>query len=84
MKIEKRRKDIEESAEFTLVEHKEIENIITVSSKDFLALLETFIGHCYLDKQINTEIYNFLESYGGVIDLRILVNLEIAQKKEYV
>lgn len=84
LKIEKRRKDIEESAEFTLVEHKEIENIITVSSNDFLALLETFIGHCYLDKRINTEIYNLLESNGGIIDLRVLVNLEIAQKKEYV
>lgn len=83
-KIERRRKEIEESAEFKLIEDKEIETIITITSNDFITLLETFIGHCYLDTQINTEIYNLLESSGGVIDLRVLTNLEIAQKKEYV
>lgn len=79
-KIENRRKEIVDACEFVLIKHNAMEQVLSITSRDFISLLNTFINHNNTKRQINKDIDNLLNSHDGRINLRILVNLEIAKK----
>jgi hypothetical protein len=81
-KIENRRKEIEESKYFNLIEHKIIKHIKKYNADTYIKLLKSFPDHLKYRKEFFEEIEKIITKNKNEIDIRIRVNLEIAEKKE--
>lgn len=83
-KIEERKREIEESKLFKLVCHYEISRSLSFSTEKYIGLLKSFSTNNFAQNEIQPfykNMYNLLESLGGMIEVMIVVNLEIAVKK---
>ena len=83
-KILQRKNEVIQSSLFDLIEHTEINNTIEYSSDSYIKLLRTFPDHSK-DKIPNIEfMYKDIESIllgcNMKIDVKVIVNLEIAKK----
>ena len=79
-KIEKRRMEIEDSKYFKVLEHKIIKTVKGYNADNYIKLLETFPDHLNMDKRIFEEIKETIIKEENKIDVRIIINLEIANK----
>jgi SAM-dependent methyltransferase len=79
-KIESRKREIEESGYFKILEHKIIKTVKEYNGNDYIKLVRTFPDHVKLDDKFFDEINTIIIKNGNSITVRILVNLEIAKK----
>ena len=79
-KIESRKKEIEESGFFTVIEHRIIKSILEYPTEKYIRLLKTFPDHSKMGAGFFEEIAEIIKSNGDNIGVRVLVNLEIAGK----
>jgi SAM-dependent methyltransferase len=79
-KIENRKKEIEESGYFRLLEHKIIKTVKGYGGNDYIKLVKTFSDHTKLDDEFFKEMNETIIKNGNKIEVRITVNLEIAEK----
>jgi SAM-dependent methyltransferase len=79
-KIEKRRREVEESKYFEIIEHKIIKNIKEYSADKYIKLLKTFSDHAKMGDGFFDEIKEIVIENGNKIDVRIIINLEIAKR----
>jgi SAM-dependent methyltransferase len=80
-KIESRKIEIEKSNLFNIIEHKIIKNIKEYTMDNYIKLLKTFSDHSEIEDGFFEEIKETIKKHGNKIEVRILVNLEIASKK---
>jgi SAM-dependent methyltransferase len=80
-KIESRKIEIEMSNLFNMIEHKIIKNIREYTKENYIQLLKTFSDHSEMEEGFFEEIRETIKKHGNKIEVRILVNLEIASKK---
>jgi hypothetical protein len=79
-KIDNRKKEIEESKYFEIVEHKIIQWIKGYNSEGYIKLLNTFPDHSKYEKEFFDNIGEIIIKNGNKINIKIIVNLEIAKK----
>jgi len=79
-KIESRKREIDESGFFRVVEHSIFKNTFDYSLDNYIKLLRTFPDHSKLPENFFNEIIHAISLYGNKIQIRILTNLEIAEK----
>jgi len=80
-KIESRKIEIEKVNLFNIIEHKIIKNVKKYTMENYIQLLKTFSDHSEMEEGFFQEIKETIKKHGNKIDVRILVNLEIACKK---
>ena len=80
-KIESRKIEIEDSNLFDVVEHKLIKNVLVYSSEMYIKLLKTYSDHVKYSNKFFKEIEEIVKRNENKIEVRILINLEIAKKK---
>jgi hypothetical protein len=79
-KIGNRKTEIEESGYFKILEHKIIKTVKEYSGTEYIKLVKTFPDHVKLDDEFFKEIRAIVIKNGDKIKVRIIVNLEIAEK----
>jgi SAM-dependent methyltransferase len=79
-KIENRKKEIEESEYFKILEHKIIKTVKEYSGSDYIKLVKTFPDHIKLGDEFFKEMNETIIKNGNRIQVRIILNLEIAEK----
>jgi SAM-dependent methyltransferase len=79
-KIESRKMEVEESEYFKIIEHKIIKNTREYTADNYIKLLKTFSDHSKMDKEFFNEIKKVINKNGNRIIIRIIINLEIAEK----
>jgi SAM-dependent methyltransferase len=79
-KIESRRKEIDESNYFKVIEHKIIKNLFEYSTYEYIQLLKTFSDHSEFDSKFWEEMEQIIINNGNKINVKIISNLEIANK----
>ncbi|MDR0374223.1 MAG: class I SAM-dependent methyltransferase [Treponema sp.] len=77
--IENRKREIEESGCFEILEHKIIKTVKEYDGNDYIKLIKTFSDHGKLNDKFFSEI-NAIIKNENEIKVRIVVNLEIARK----
>jgi len=80
--INDRRREIEESGYFKILDHKIIKRIIEYSASDNTKLLKTFPNHSKLEDNFFIEIENIIRENGNKINGRVLTNIEIGIKTD--
>lgn len=83
LKIQKRQNEINESIYFTIVGHHEISNDLVYSKERYIKLLKSFSTNAVSDSSLDrfyNKVSEFIDSIGGEITLRVLVNIEICRK----
>jgi SAM-dependent methyltransferase len=79
-KIRNRKMEIEESGYFKILEHKIIKTVKEYDGNEYIKLVKTFSDHIKLDDEFFKEIRSIVIKNGDKIGVRIIVNLEIAEK----
>lgn len=83
-KIHQRKREIEESGLFHIIEHQRITHCLEYSSDQYINLLKTFPDHSQRKRpaieNMFQEIREQLQTNHGKIDIEITVNIEIARK----
>jgi len=79
-KIENRRKEINESGHFKVIEHKIICNTLEYAKDEYIKLLKTFPDHSELNNNFWFEMEQTIKENGNNINVKIITNLEIAGK----
>lgn len=79
-KIENRRKEIEESKYFKIIEHKIIKNVLEYRTNEYMQLLKSFSDHSELSDDFWTEMEQIIKDNGNKINVTIICNLEMAKK----
>jgi SAM-dependent methyltransferase len=79
-KIDGRKKEIEKSRHFKIIEHKIMKNVTRCAGENYMTLLKTFSDHSRMEKEFFEEIREIIMKDGSEIDVRIITNLEIAGK----
>jgi SAM-dependent methyltransferase len=79
-KIENRRKEVEESHCFTIIRHELLKTTKKYTAENYIKLLKTFPDHAAMGKDFFETIKKVILGNGNKIDVRIIVNLEIAKK----
>lgn len=79
-KIENRKNEIVNSGLFQLLTHKIIETKTHFSASEYIKLLKTFPDHASFPDTFFDEISRFIDSQSGVFSVKIILNLDIAQK----
>lgn len=79
-KIENRRKEINESNYFKVIEHKILYNILEYTTTEYIQLLKTFSDHSELGYDFWLEMEQIIKENGNKINVKIIINLEIAKK----
>ena len=79
-KIENRRKEINESDYFKIIEHKIICNTLEYTKDEYMQLLKTFPDHSELNNNFWFEMEQTIKENRNNINVRITINLEIADK----
>ena len=80
-KIETRKNEILDSNLFNIIEHKIIKNVLEYTSEKYINLLKTFPDHTKMEERFFEKIKEIIKDNGNMIEVRILINLEIARKK---
>ena len=80
-KIENRKNEINESNYFRVIEHKIISNILEYTKDEYIQLLKTFPDHSELVNGFWLEMEQIIKENGNKIKVRLITNLEIADKK---
>ena len=80
-KIESRKMEIEESNLFEIMDHKIIKDIKEYTMENYMKLLKTFSDHLEMKDGFFEEMKEIIKNHGNKIEVRILINLEIAKKK---
>jgi hypothetical protein len=73
--------EIEESNLFEIIDHKIIKDIKEYTMENYIELLKTFPDHLEMKDVFFEEIKETIKNHGNKIEVRILINLEIAKKK---
>ena len=79
-KIEDRKKEIQNSGYFKILEHKIVKHDKEYKSNDYIHLLKTFSDHEKMEERFFEEIMTIIQNNENRIDVRIITNLEIAVK----
>jgi hypothetical protein len=79
-KNRKPKKEIEETGYFEIIEHKTIKNVVEYNIDNYIKLLKTFSDHSNLTELSFEEIQDIIKRNGNKIKVKIIVNLEIAEK----
>ena len=83
-KIKKRQQEIRESGFFEIVRHEEIVRYIAYTSEQYIGLLRTFSDHTPENIPDIERMFSAIrKAIGNTINVKILVNVEIAQKTSY-
>jgi len=80
-KIENRKNEINESNYFRVIEHKIFSNILEYTKDEYIQLLRTFPDHSELVNDFWIEMEQIIKENGNKINVRLITNLEIADKK---
>jgi hypothetical protein len=73
-------KKIEESGYFEIIEHKTIKNVVEYNIDNYIKLLKIFPDHSNLTELFFEGIQDIIKRNGNKIKVKIIVNLEIAEK----
>ncbi len=79
-KIENRKNEIVNSRLFQLLTHKIIESQTHFSASEYIKLLKTFPDHTSFPNTFFDEISNYINHQNNALSVRIVLNLDIAQK----
>jgi ubiquinone/menaquinone biosynthesis C-methylase UbiE len=79
-KIDSRSQEIVDSGYFRITSHELFERIISYSPERFLQLINTFADQPLKNKELFKKVSNYISGI-ATIDIRVISNLEIAEKK---
>jgi SAM-dependent methyltransferase len=79
-KIEARKKEIDDSNYFKVIEHKIINSVFDYSTDEYIRLLKTFSDHSEFDSNFWKEMEQIIINNGNKINVTIMSSLDIANK----